>query len=325
MLDERDLVDMVRQRTDGDKLDLAGLNLSRFPSAYPLTIHQLHLKNNDLVTLPGSMFADLVNLVWLDLRNNKLTSLPSEIGVAPSLKELLLAGNVLRELPVELSRVKTLRGMQLQPNPLLISPPVDIVQQGFKKIMMFLGELDVQETEELDIETDIGTKLDTMSLGRASSINTAEYTQSYQNKILPISLRNPMSLSQYQDAMDKHLKAEEKTIQQKDWSDLTEEDKLDLEVEKTIIDNELQRRHDQMELEKFRQKPVDRRNPAETTTEMNRIMDHETNQKEQAKADAVKGANYECGEVSILPHKSTNKESILDKYLYLEKNKKSFI
>ena len=65
--------------------------------------------------------------------------------------------------------------------------------------MMFLGELDVQETEELDIETDIGTKLDTMSLGRASSINTAEYTQSYQNKILPISLRNPMSLSQYQN------------------------------------------------------------------------------------------------------------------------------
>jgi len=325
MLDERDLVEVVRQRTNGDKLDLAGLNLNRFPSAYPLTIHQLHLKNNDLVTLPGSMFADLVNLVWLDLRNNKLTTLPSEIGMAPSLKELLLAGNVLRELPVELSRVKTLRGMQLQPNPLLISPPVEIVQQGFKTIMKFLGELDVdQAAEEIDIETDIGTKLDTMSLGR-SSINTAEYTQSYQNKILPISLRNPMSLSQYQDAMDKHLKAEEKTIRDKEWSALTEEDKLDLEVEKTIIDKELQRRHDQMELEKFRRKPVERRNPAETTTAMERIMDHETNQKEQAKADAVKGANYECGEVSILPHKSTNKESILDKYLHLEKNKKSFI
>lgn len=230
--------------------------------AYPLTIHQLHLKNNDLVTLPGSMFVDLVNLVWLDLRNNKLTALPGEIGMAPSLKELLLAGNVLRELPVELSRVKTLRGMQLQvwfwknifdsllqPNPLLISPPVDVVQQGFKTIIKFLAELDVDRAaEEIDIETDVGTKLDTMSLGR-SSINTAEYTQSYQNKILPISLRNPMSLSQYQDAMDKHLKAEEKTIRDKEWSDLTEEDKLDLEVEKTIIDKELQRRHDQMELE----------------------------------------------------------------------------
>ena len=58
-----------------------------------------------------------------------------------------------------------------------------------------------------------------------------------------------MSLTQYQDAMDKHLKAEEKPIKEKQWSDLTEEEKLDLEVEKTIIDKELQRRYDQAELE----------------------------------------------------------------------------
>lgn len=58
-----------------------------------------------------------------------------------------------------------------------------------------------------------------------------------------------MSLTQYQDAMDKHLKAEEKPIKEKQWSDLTEEEKLDLEVEKTIIDKELQRRYDHAELE----------------------------------------------------------------------------
>ena len=58
-----------------------------------------------------------------------------------------------------------------------------------------------------------------------------------------------MSLTQYQEAMDKHLKAEEKPIRDKDWHELTEEDKLDLEVEKTVIDKELQRRHDLAELE----------------------------------------------------------------------------
>ena len=67
-----------------------------------------------MITIPGTIFSDLVNLVWLDLRNNQLTSLPPQIGQAPKLKELLLAGNVLRELPVELARVKTLRGLQLQ-------------------------------------------------------------------------------------------------------------------------------------------------------------------------------------------------------------------
>jgi len=238
---------LVKNRTTETKLDLANVGLTRFPSAYPLTIRQLHLKNNNLTSLPGSIFSDLVNLVWLDLRNNKLVSLPGEIGQSPQLKELLLAGNVLRELPVELSRIKTLKGLQLQPNPLLISPPKEIVQQGFKNIIKFLSELDVQNPTEFDIETDIGSKLDTISL--ATSINTAEYTKSYQNKILPISLQNPMSLTQYQEAMEKHLKAEEKPIREKEWNDLTEEDKLDLEVEKTVIDKELQRRHDQAELE----------------------------------------------------------------------------
>lgn len=322
MVHDRDMAEIVRQRTTERKLDLANLNLDRFPSAYPLTIHQLHLKNNNLISIPGAIFSDLVNLVWLDLRNNQLTSLPPQIGQAPKLKELLLANNVLRELPVELARVKTLRGIQLQPNPVLISPPLDIVQQGFKAIINFLTELDIDQPSEIDIETDIGSKLDTISLG--TSINTAEYTKSYQNKILPISLRNPMSLTQYQDAMDKHLKAEEKPIKEKQWSDLTEEEKLDLEVEKTIIDKELQRRYDHAELEKFRRKPVERKQ-AVNNGEMNRIMDHETNQREQAAADAEKGATYECGEIGILPHKSTNRESILDKYLHLEKNKKSFI
>jgi len=54
-------------------------------------------------------------------------------------------------------------------------------------------------------------------------------------------------------------------------------------------------------------------------------MNQEANLAAQAKADAKKAENYECGEVSILPHKSTNKQSILDKYLHLERNRKSFI
>ena len=58
---------------------------------------------------------------------------------------------------------------------------------------------------------------------------------------------------------------------------------------------------------------------------MTKIMNQEANLAAQAKADAKKAENYECGEVSILPHKSTNKQSILDKYLHLERNRKSFI
>ena len=50
-----------------------------------------------------------------------------------------------------------------------------MVQQGFKAIINFLTELDIDQPSEIDIETDIGSKLDTISLG--TSIDTAEYTK----------------------------------------------------------------------------------------------------------------------------------------------------
>ena len=43
--------------------------------------------------LPGSIFGDLVNLVWLDVRNNKLERLPSQIGESNSLRDILLGKN----------------------------------------------------------------------------------------------------------------------------------------------------------------------------------------------------------------------------------------
>ena len=83
----------------------------------------------------------------------------------------------------------------------------------------------------------------------------SEYLQSFQNKALPVSLKNPLSLNQYQEAMDKHLKAEQKSSQVhlKKWDELTEEDKLDRTVEQTIIDREIQKENDKAMLSKFRQ------------------------------------------------------------------------
>ena len=43
--------------------------------------------------LPGSIFSDLVNLVWLDVRNNQLERLPSQIGESNSLRDILLGKN----------------------------------------------------------------------------------------------------------------------------------------------------------------------------------------------------------------------------------------
>jgi len=85
------------------------------------------------------------------------------------------------------------------------------------------------------------------------SEQSSEYLQSFQNKILPVSLKNPLSLNQYQEMIDKHLKADQKAVHLKEWSELTEEDKLDRSIEKTIIDREIQKEHDKQILSKFRQ------------------------------------------------------------------------
>jgi len=300
-----ELKELIKSRSTPRKLDLSNLSLKQFPAAYPLTIHQLHLKNNCLEQIPGCIFSDLLNLVWLDLRNNSIESLPTEIGNAPNLRDLLLGGNRLRELPVELSQVVSLRGIQIQPNPHLVVPPDDILQKGFKEIMRYLAGL----CDNLSLDGNLASRVDSMTIGDAASI-TSEYTQSYQSRILPISLKNPMTVEQYQRAMEQHLRAEERPVNKIQWEEMTEEDKLDLEIENTRIDREVQRRNDEKELENFRHRHIQIKPPqAGAASEIKSILNFEQNRREQAARD--KQQEYTCGEVGILPTKSTKRDPTL--------------
>lgn len=48
------------------------------PDVYVL--QYLYLEGNRLSDIPGSFFASLPGLLWLDLRNNQIASLPAQIG-----------------------------------------------------------------------------------------------------------------------------------------------------------------------------------------------------------------------------------------------------
>ena len=48
--------------------------------------------------------------------------------------------------------------------------------------------------------------------------------------------------------MDKHLKADQKPVHLKKWEEMSEEDKIDRTIEKTIIDRQLQKVNDQEQL-----------------------------------------------------------------------------
>lgn len=63
----------------------------------------MYLEGNELTSLPDDFFDCLPRLTWLDLRRNKLLRLPSVYtGRHNHLRTLLLEGNKLRSLPLEL-------------------------------------------------------------------------------------------------------------------------------------------------------------------------------------------------------------------------------
>ena len=66
----------------------------------------LYLESNELTSIPDDVFDKLPNLKWLDLRRNYLVRLPSVYtGRHQCLRNLLLEGNNLRTLPLELGKI----------------------------------------------------------------------------------------------------------------------------------------------------------------------------------------------------------------------------
>ncbi|XP_069467518.1 leucine-rich repeat-containing protein 27 isoform X2 [Ambystoma mexicanum] len=100
-------------------------------------IKHLHLQGNLLSRIPEDFFQQLSSLVWLDLRFNRLTSLPPGVGAHRHLKSLLLEGNPIKALPVELGDLTSLKALNLRNCPLEF-PPIDVVQRGLHAILSFL-------------------------------------------------------------------------------------------------------------------------------------------------------------------------------------------
>jgi hypothetical protein len=63
-------------------LDLSRTGLAELPQELYNARHVecLYLEGNKLTSIPDDFFQHLPNLQWLDLRNNRLTQLPSSIG-----------------------------------------------------------------------------------------------------------------------------------------------------------------------------------------------------------------------------------------------------
>lgn len=63
-------------------------------------VQYLYLDNNSIRTLPDELFLGCANLMWLDLRCNRIRRLPDGIKGHKNLQVLLLGKNDINRLPL---------------------------------------------------------------------------------------------------------------------------------------------------------------------------------------------------------------------------------
>ncbi len=119
------ILDFIKN-PEHDYLSLDNLYLTKIPTiifTHPAFSHTklLNLSQNQLTTLPSEI-CRLTNLQQLNLNNNRLTTLPAEIGNLTNLQELYLYENQLTTLPAKIVNLTNLQQFNLGGNRLTTLP-----------------------------------------------------------------------------------------------------------------------------------------------------------------------------------------------------------
>ncbi|XP_026814164.1 leucine-rich repeat-containing protein 40-like [Rhopalosiphum maidis] len=102
-------------------------------------VKYLYLDNNIIRILPDELFTGCTNLMWLDLRCNRIRRLPDGVQGHKNLQVLLLGKNDLKRLPLTLGSLPKLRELHVAGNPLDCLTR-DMVKKGSKYLIRFLQE-----------------------------------------------------------------------------------------------------------------------------------------------------------------------------------------
>ncbi len=153
----------VPQVVDG-VLALLGKNLENIDFAdieNKEAITELYLSENKLESLPAEIGL-LIKLEYLDLSSNKLQSLPAEIGLLKNLQILHLYNNELKSLPVEISRLINLKNLGLPDNKLESLPAeiglltnlqiLDLYNNKLQSLPPTFSKLQRESTEICDLD-----------------------------------------------------------------------------------------------------------------------------------------------------------------------------
>lgn len=165
-------------------------------------LSSLNLSNNQLEVVPSEI-GDLVNLVALNVHSNKLKSLPESIGNLSKLKILNVSGNLLKALPENLSSCSELVELNANFNQLETWMPVF----GWKLVKLRKLEFQfnnlvglpesfghLKELKHLDLRNNHLRGLP-LSIGSLSHLETLDLSRNFSNLCtLPDTIGNLASL-----------------------------------------------------------------------------------------------------------------------------------
>ncbi|XP_065640191.1 leucine-rich repeat-containing protein 40 isoform X2 [Hydra vulgaris] len=211
-------------QSQSKQLDLSKKKLVTLPDKiYDLKHLQfVSLEGNEIEVIPEIFSVSLFQLLWLDLRNNNLRSLPKSISKMFHLKNLLLENNKLSSLPLELGYLTSLTGLNLSNNP-LVFPPKHVIEIGVKGILKFLQEkLHHQDSTENCHFDDNGCKDEMMY---SSQLVSSDIRESFKNQTLNHFCDNKMVITEKSNKEGDLNKQKEKMCHQSNQQTLSKKKK----------------------------------------------------------------------------------------------------
>jgi Leucine-rich repeat (LRR) protein len=137
------------------------------------------LKSKNLTSIAFKNL-DNARIVTLFLADNKLTSLPVEIGRLTGLKKRSVARNRLTWLPVEIGRLPGLKDLDLRNNP-LTTPPIEVCEKGTTAIRTYF-----LKHQAHSIPDEENPKAKTMQPAQQEGlVSSQEGLPSYDEAVLP--------------------------------------------------------------------------------------------------------------------------------------------
>ncbi|XP_077189471.1 leucine-rich repeat-containing protein 40 isoform X2 [Paroedura picta] len=145
-------------------------------------LKELHVGENQIEELTADHLKHLNSLCVLELRDNKLKSLPDEITLLQGLERLDLSNNDISRLPYKLGNLPQLKFLALEGNPLRTIRR-DVLQKGTQEILKYLRSK-IQDDDEISSNGEL--PVTAMTLPSQSKINlhaiTALKTLDYSEK-----------------------------------------------------------------------------------------------------------------------------------------------